>query len=56
MVPSDKIFIMPVVIFDPAAAPTLEEYLQAVAGKPADEQESQESLLKDPVTPVQCQT
>jgi hypothetical protein len=38
---------MSAVIFDPAAAPTLEEYLQAVAGQPLDEQES---LLKDPVT------
>ncbi len=34
------------VIFDPAAAPSLEEYLLAVAaGKPTDEQES---MLKDP--------
>jgi hypothetical protein len=46
-VPSDKTFIMSAVIFDPAAAPSLEEYLQAVARKPTDEQES---LLKDPVT------
>jgi hypothetical protein len=38
---------MSAVIFYPAAAPTHEEYLQAVAGKLLDEQES---LLKDPVT------
>jgi hypothetical protein len=39
--------VISAVIFDPAAAPTLEEYLEAVAGQPLDEQES---LLKDPVT------
>ncbi len=38
---------MSAAIIDPVAAPSLEEYLQAVAGKPTDEQES---LLKDPVT------
>ncbi len=42
---------MSAVIFGPAASPTLEEYFQAVAGKPLDEQES---LLKDTVTMECC--
>jgi hypothetical protein len=35
---------MSAVIFDPAAAPSLEEYLQVIAGKPTDEQESLQIL------------
>ena len=42
--PSNKKIIMSAVIFDPAAAPSLEEYLQAIAGKPSDEQESLQIL------------
>ncbi len=40
----DKTFIMSAVIFDPGAAPSLEEYLQAIAGKPTDGQESLQIL------------
>jgi hypothetical protein len=35
---------MSAIIFDPEAAPSLEEYLQAIAGKPTDEEESLQIL------------